>query len=176
MIVPRSLYQSNLMFYFCSRSVPCILEISIKMTFRPETQSDSLAEDKKQHSSLVGEQNDNRQYQVAEVPTIYNPRLQCAQEPSLSFTNIIPLFYAVDSQCVGGVPASVTINNPRKTVIEKIKRMTLMLFARSKDSSEVDITQKRIRLIKFICLSILLTCKAAFMLAVTVFILESGKK
>lgn len=147
------------------------------MTFRRETQSESSAENKKQQgSSLVGEPNDMRQYQVTEVSTIYNPRLQCAQEPSLSFTNIIPLFYAVDSQCVGGVSAAVTINNPRKTVIEKIKRMTLKLFARSKDSSELDVTQKKIRLIKFICLSILLTCKAAFMLAISVFILKSGKK
>lgn len=138
-----------------------------KMTFRPETNPKD-SNNEKRYSTDGGNQNP-QQLPTAKISTIYDPRLLCNHQSTPSTETRIPISESKQKY-------QQPLYNPKKNLIEKIKKISYTLHtAGSTPNSELDDAQKRMKLIKFVCLSILVACKIVVMFCIFVFMTRTGE-
>lgn len=140
------------------------------MTFRPETSLKDSNEDKRYSSDGDKQNSEQQQHQTAKISTIYDPRLQCTHHSASAKTTTFAAFNPV---------LKVPLYSPKKSLIEKIKKISYKLHSSNNSSHSVDVeldeSQKRMRVIKFVCLGVLLACYIAVMVCAWVFMYAPSK-
>ena len=136
------------------------------MTFRPET-SPKDSGNNKRYSTDGGNQKPQQHQSAAKISTIYDPRLLCTHHSAPAETTSIPVLDPRHQQ---------SLYHSKKSLTEKIKKISHKLHTITlSSSSELDDAQKRMRLIKFVCFSILLACQIVVVLCIFLFMFSTGK-